>query len=164
MFPVIMMSANRLDKTGVLKAFKYGASDFLVKPIQSEILYEKIEKLRSENKINQSIKAKLPDGTMSEITTSSEIIYLEGHGVTVDTSTPYTKGEVIIFNSPFFMEYGIEDLKVVPKDTQEMGDTFHQFLSFEHVDREKLQKIQSIYSSLVEDVQKKQTGNFRGNE
>lgn len=159
--PIIMMSANRLDKAGVLQSFKYGASDFVVKPIQAEALYSKIEKLKSANKINKKVKAKLPDNTLSELTTKNEIIYLEEHGITIETSSPYTKDQHVIFNSDFFVKYGIEDLLVTAKDPEKVNGAHHQFLSFEKSDRQKLEKIRTIYNELSNQTEKQQEENFR---
>lgn len=160
--PIIMMSANRLDKTGIVQSFKFGASDFLVKPIQAEALYEKIEKLRLAQKINQRIKVKLPGNNNAEASTAIEILNLEQHGLTIETKIPFLKNETITLISPFFNEYGIEALKVVAKNCEEIRDVFHQFMSFEKVRGKDLEKMETIYSTLLEETQKSKQENFRG--
>ena len=44
--PVIFLTSNK-DKNYVIKAVKYGADDYVVKPIQKDVLLSKIEALLS---------------------------------------------------------------------------------------------------------------------
>ena len=159
--PIIMMSANRLDKEGVLCSFKFGASDFLVKPIQSEALYGKIEKLRQSNKLHKQIKVELPDSQASVLKFQTEIAHLEDHGLTVITNYPLVVGESFYLENDFLKKYGIDDLKVIVEITNQIKESFHSFVSFKEADEKKVETIQAIYSSLLESSQKSLQENFR---
>lgn len=45
--PVIFLTSNK-DKNYVIKAVKYGADDYVVKPVQKDVLISKIEALLSK--------------------------------------------------------------------------------------------------------------------
>lgn len=55
--PVIMVTTETLKKN-IIKAIEQGANDYIIKPVQSEILIQKIEKIINEfNLENQSCEA-----------------------------------------------------------------------------------------------------------
>lgn len=55
--PVIFLS-GRNDKSEVLKALQLGASAFMVKPLNTDVLYEKIEEVLAKKDIDEKIIAK----------------------------------------------------------------------------------------------------------
>ena len=160
--PIIMMSANRLDKSGVLQSFKYGASDFIVKPIRNNILIEKIEKLRKSSKLGEKIAVEIPGDRACTLSSNYQIARLESSGIVIEGPHPMSVGQILRFNSKFFEGYGIGDIDLTVQIVDRIGDSYQHYLNFSNAGKDKVQKIKTIYKSLADEMTLKKQSNFRG--
>jgi DNA-binding response OmpR family regulator len=105
--PIIMVTGKR-EREDVKRGLESGADDYIVKPIDPDILTAKVSSLLSRTTKKQtfaeaSVRAKADWSTKTEVTAVSEM------GVTLQSNFPAPVGAKIRLTSALFQEIGLSE-------------------------------------------------------
>lgn len=143
--PIIMMTASKHDTKHVKEAITLGAIDFLVKPIDAQILSSKLSALFS-NKSDWSERIINKTQTASIATASYQLdIYsISEMGIRIQSPLPLEKNKFIQIDWAVFNEAGIGPvtLKVIDCDSTENG--YSAYLSFLGLSEQHMQKLRQL--------------------
>ncbi|KYG68061.1 histidine kinase [Bdellovibrio bacteriovorus] len=120
--PVILLTGKR-EKSDIEKGIESGVNDYIVKPIDPELLLAKIRNLlvkKPEDTVqfsSASVRFKAEWETKTEITALSEL------GVTISSSTAVPVGKILRMNSPLFEEIGIPKIPLRIDSCEELTGT-----------------------------------------
>lgn len=109
--PVILLTGKR-EKSDVEKGIESGVNDYVVKPIDPELLLAKIRNLISKEEAAQESKQFLeaPVTFKAEWDTKTEVVAVSELGLTLHSNVPMPVGKIVRVNSPVFAEVGIEKM------------------------------------------------------
>lgn len=107
--PVILLTGKR-EKSDVEKGIESGVSDYVVKPIDPELLLAKISHLLSSQPKDSAQFLEAPANFKAEWETKTEVIAVSELGLTLQSSIPLPLGKIVRIQSPVFSEIGIEKM------------------------------------------------------
>lgn len=144
-FPIIMMTANRADQKSIKEAISLGASDFIVKPIDIQILSSKLDGLL-KNRIQWNewtiVNSGLPPVAM--VALPIEVQTISEMGLRFFSDRPVEVGGMIDFNWPVLKDVGIESLSLKVGECEKKGNGYSIYLMFLGVPEHQLQKIRQL--------------------
>lgn len=127
--PVIMMSADRLDQESVLSAHKYGACDFLVKPINNESLKNKVDQhiriVSNKNKWHHLSEKCLG---ISEI--DIQLIKLNKQQLVFESRNAFVGEQEVSLQAPFLASIGIDKIQVTIENVTPNKENYIYHASF----------------------------------
>jgi DNA-binding response OmpR family regulator len=135
--PVMVVSGKK-DKTDVGAAIKAGAKDYLVKPVDAEILKKKVMQLLTDQRSDWGeISVPPGDGTRGYYHTPSELVSINEVSATFKSKFPLPIKETTNIYAPILEEAGINGCHVRVLDCKK-GDA-HYYIQFELVGLNQIQ-------------------------
>lgn len=129
--PIIVVTGRR-EKKDIEKGIESGADDYIVKPIDPEILISKVDSLLTKKP--RTTEHFTPGAVKSPASweTTTEIVQITEVGLDVTSSLPVPVGYRIKLKSPFFAELGIEPpfLRVISCELRPSQNHYHITLHF----------------------------------
>lgn len=144
-FPIIMMTANRADQKSIKEAISLGANDFIVKPIDIQILSSKLDGLlKNRTEWNEWTIANSGLQTIATVSLPIEVQTISEMGLRFFSDRPVQVGTMIEFNWPVLKNVGIESLSLKVGECQRKGEAFSIYLMFLGVPEYQLQKLRQL--------------------
>ena len=116
--PVAVLTARR-EKKDVEMALKFGADDYIVKPIDAHLFVTKVENLlsKSPDQEGQSF-AEIPTSRPGTLLLTTQIRAVSELGLTLISNTPLKEKTTYQFDTPIFQEINVPSclLKVITCD------------------------------------------------
>jgi DNA-binding response OmpR family regulator len=106
--PIIMLTGKR-EKSDVEKALVAGADDYIVKPIDPDILTTKIKNLINKSELDNAF-VEAPVNVIATILTKTEIISISEIEIKILSNVQMSPGQVYKITSPFFKELMIDSV------------------------------------------------------
>ena len=106
--PIIMLTGKR-EKADVEKALIVGADDYIVKPIDPDILTAKIKSLISKSEA-QSEFVEAPVGYMATVLTKTEILTISEIEIKLISNIQMSPGQMYKISSDFFKQLNIDSV------------------------------------------------------
>jgi CheY-like chemotaxis protein len=129
--PIIMVTGRR-EKRDIERAIQNGADDYVVKPVDPEILISKVNSLLEKK---PRAKDSFTPGAVkvaAEWDMPTEIVQISELGLEIHSSLPVPVGHKVKLNSEFFGELGISPpfLRVVACEWRPEDNLFHVKVHF----------------------------------
>lgn len=105
--PVILLTGKR-EKSDVEKGLESGVNDYVVKPIDPELLLAKIRNLLALESTNTMNFIEAAVNAKAEWETKTEIVSVSEMGLTLHSNLSLPLGKIMRVNSPIFAEIGID--------------------------------------------------------
>ncbi len=106
--PIIMLTGKR-EKSDVEKALTAGADDYIVKPIDPDILTVKIQNLI--DKSNENIEfVEAPVNAAATVLTKTEIVSMSEIDIQLTSNIQMTPGQIYKITSDHFRQLGIDSV------------------------------------------------------
>jgi DNA-binding response OmpR family regulator len=144
-FPIVMMTANRHESKDIKEAISLGAKDFIVKPIDVQILTSKLDGLL-KNKADWS-EWTIKNSGMPAIATANlqiEILSISEMGIRLSSKMPFEKNKFIQVSWPIFIDAGIGPVNLKVVDCEADAQGFSIYLTFLGVPEHQLQKLRQL--------------------
>jgi len=106
--PIIMLTGKR-EKSDVEKALTAGADDYIVKPIDPDILTVKIHSLLEKSN-SQTEFVEAPVNAQATVLTKSEIISISEIEIKLISNIQMTPGQIYKITSDFFKQLGLDSV------------------------------------------------------
>jgi DNA-binding response OmpR family regulator len=119
--PIIMLTGKR-EKADVEKALTVGADDYIVKPIDPDILTVKIKNLLQKSEIDSSF-VEAPVQAIAHILTKSEIIAISEIDLKMITNFPLAAGQMYKVTSDFFKQLEIDVVNTRVASCESLSET-----------------------------------------
>lgn len=115
--PIILLTGKR-EKEDIQKGIEVGVNDYVVKPLDPELLMGKISHLLALDNADSSHFAEAAVGYSAELSTKIEITAVSELGLNLTSNLPLPSGKIFRLKSKFFDEVGIDvlPLRVVSCD------------------------------------------------
>ncbi len=149
--PILLVTGRR-ERKDVEKGIKSGADDYLIKPIDPDILLSKIDGLLLKKGKSSTQFARGTTKTPAAWDVPTEIVEISEIGLVVHSALPAPPGLKLKLNSTFFSEVGIESpfLRVVSCEHRVAQGLYYITLHFVGVSEKDLTPIRLwIRSSLL---------------
>ncbi|MBX2986986.1 MAG: response regulator [Bdellovibrionaceae bacterium] len=104
--PIVLLTGKR-EKADVEKGIQSGADDYIVKPVDPEILFAKIAHLLDRSAHQKTTFAEAPAAAKGVWDTKTEIISVSELGLTIRSGLAVPLGSLQKLDSPLFEEIGI---------------------------------------------------------
>ncbi|MEK2646256.1 response regulator transcription factor [Bdellovibrio sp. BCCA] len=104
--PVILLTGKR-ERSDVEKGIDSGANDYIVKPIDPELLIAKIRNILTSKPTDSVQFASAVVQFKGEWEIKTEVMSISELGLTVISAIPLPVGKILRLNSPIFEEIGI---------------------------------------------------------
>lgn len=148
--PFIMMTASKHENRHIMEAVELGAKDFIVKPIDPEILLSKLSNLlkTSEESWSERIINPADFQVVADLSVSTKIYSISEMGMTILSDTGLSINTVIHLNWKLFLEneIGTVPLKVV--DCTSKDKSFLIEVTFLAIPEPSLKKIRQLISKI----------------
>lgn len=119
--PIIMLTGKR-EKADVEKALIAGADDYIVKPIDPDILTTKIKNLLEKSEpANVFIEA--PVNEIATLMTKTEILSISEIEIKLLSNVQMTPGQVYKITSPFLTQLGLESINTRAASCEKSTDS-----------------------------------------
>jgi CheY-like chemotaxis protein len=105
--PVILLTGKR-EKSDVEKGIESGVNDYIVKPIDPELVLAKVANLLATKKQDGPQFQEAAVKLKAEWETKTEVVAVSELGLTVHSNIPMPPGKILKMNSTVFSEIGIE--------------------------------------------------------
>jgi len=110
--PVVLLTGKR-ERSDVEKGIEAGVDDYIVKPIDPELLIAKIRNLLSSVQSESGVHfAEAPVSAKADFELKTQIISISELGLHLHCNIPLPFGRIIKLRSPLFDEIGIPPLPV----------------------------------------------------
>lgn len=124
--PVILLTGKR-EKADVEKGIESGANDYVIKPIDPELLLAKIQSLLVKSAKDSAHFVEAPAHVKAEWETKTEIMTVSELGMTVKSNVPMPIGLVLWLSSSLYEEIGISKLPVRVISSEEIQSPSEKF-------------------------------------
>ncbi|HWU41990.1 MAG TPA: response regulator [Bdellovibrio sp.] len=104
--PIILLTGRR-EKSDVEKGIESGVNDYVIKPIDPELLLAKIKNLLTSTKQETTSFLEAAIKYKAEWETKTEIISVSELGLTLRSNISMPLGKIVRVNSPIFGDIGI---------------------------------------------------------
>ena len=111
--PIIMLTGKREQKD-VDRALSVGANDYIMKPIDPDLVTSKVKELLSQSvKLSDFVEA--PMSATASVQTKTDIIKISESGLTLNANIAMIVGQMYRISSEFFKDLGFEsaNLRVI---------------------------------------------------
>ena len=105
--PIIMLTGKR-EKADIERALSVGANDYIVKPIDPDILVAKVKSILSEAELKQTSFATAPVSAQAIITVKTEITTISENEIKLVANYQLMPGQLYRFSSDFFKQFDID--------------------------------------------------------
>jgi DNA-binding response OmpR family regulator len=105
--PIIMLTGKR-EKADIERALSVGANDYIVKPIDPDILVSKVKSILQQNESKQSNFASALVSAQATVTLKTDIISISESEIKFVTNYQLTPGQLYRFTSDFFRNFDID--------------------------------------------------------
>ena len=149
--PIIMMTASRHESKHILEAVKLGASDFVIKPLDPDILKAKLDLLIAKSG-KQTFSERLINPadfkTQGLLSQECSLYSISEMGLSVLSKAPMKVHSTVNFSCSLFIDNEIDSvtLRVVESLAQE--DKFVVHLTFLGLPEPKLKKIRQLVNKV----------------
>ncbi|WII73841.1 response regulator [Bdellovibrio sp. 22V] len=109
--PVILLTGKR-EKSDVEKGIESGVSDYVIKPIDPELLMAKVRNLLPHNPEEKVYFVEAAVKYQAEWETKTEIVSVSEMGLMIQSNTPMAVGKITRLNSSLFGDIGIPKIPV----------------------------------------------------
>jgi len=129
--PVIMMSATRLQSEDIQRALKLGADDFVVKPLDPQIVQAKLERVLKGKTTWHEYDLAASEVCAGTVELGLKIRAVNELGVRVESGVPLPSGKVVKISLDFFERLGLRanSLKVIESAKTARGN-YLSYLAF----------------------------------
>ena len=142
--PIIMLTGKR-EKADIERALSVGANDYIVKPIDPDILISKVKSILQQNESNQSNFAAALVSAQATVTLKTDIISISESEIKFTTNYQLTPGQLYRFNSDFFRNFDVDTLNTriteCSKSTDAAANSFSISAQFIGLSDNELSKI-----------------------
>ncbi len=123
--PIIMLTGKR-EKADVEKALLVGADDYLIKPIDPDILMTKVKNLLEKNSVkNEFVQA--PVNQAAQIVTKTEILSISEVSLTLISNVQPTPGQLYKVHSDFLKQFELDNINLRISETTPLSENSHQY-------------------------------------
>lgn len=105
--PIIMLTGKR-EKADIEKALSVGANDYIVKPIDPDILVTKVKSILQQTESKQPGFAAAVVSAQATVAVKTEIVSISESEIKFVTNYQLTPGQLYRFSSDFFKNFDIE--------------------------------------------------------
>ncbi|MBC7457680.1 MAG: response regulator, partial [Bdellovibrionaceae bacterium] len=105
--PIIMLTGKR-EKADIERALSVGANDYIVKPIDPDILVSKVKIILQLNESSQSSFAAALVSAQATVAVKTDIISISESEIKFVTNYQLTSGQLYRFTSDFFRNFDID--------------------------------------------------------
>ena len=145
-YPIIMMTASKHEAKHIQEAITLGAKDFIVKPIDVQIVTSKLQGLLS-NRVDWGERELVgsPFKTEAIISHTINVVSISEMGLRVSTNAPLEKNRFVALNWSVLVdaEIGLVSLKVIDCEPAEKGG-YNSYLSFLGLPEHQLKKLRLL--------------------
>jgi DNA-binding response OmpR family regulator len=125
--PIIMLTGKR-EKADVEKALLAGADDYIVKPIDPDILTVKIQNLIDKNSHNTEF-VEAPVNAVATVITKTEIITMSEIEIKLISNIQMTPGQIYKVTSDHFRKLGIESVSTRVAQCEKLSESTYKILA-----------------------------------
>lgn len=124
--PIILLTGKR-EKSDVEKGIQSGVNDYIVKPLDPELLLAKVQNLLVKNpeEAVQYVHAKV--SIKAEWDSKTEVISVSELGMTLKSLVPMPVGKIVRIHSSLFSEIGIPEIPLRIDQCTEMSGAEGQY-------------------------------------
>ena len=123
--PIIMLTGKR-EKADVEKALIVGADDYLIKPIDPDILLTKVKNLLEKTAIkNEFVEA--PVKAAAQIVTKTEIVSISEVSISLMTNIQPSPGQLYKIQSDFLRQFDLENINIRVSEIKPINEALNQF-------------------------------------
>jgi CheY-like chemotaxis protein len=105
--PVMLLTGKR-EKSDIQRGIEVGVNDYVVKPLDPELLIAKIEKILATKSPESQQFAKASVNFTAEISSKTEVVLISELGLQLNSNIPLPVGKIWRLNSQLFAEIGID--------------------------------------------------------
>lgn len=142
--PIIMLTGKR-EKADIERALSVGANDYIVKPIDPDILVSKVKSILQLNESKQSNFAAALVSAQAVVTLKTDIVSISESEIKFVTNYQLTPGQLYRFTSDFFRNFDIDTVNTritdCSKSTETSVNTFNIAAQFIGLTDNELSKI-----------------------
>ncbi|WP_413577655.1 response regulator [Bdellovibrio sp. HCB290] len=109
--PVILLTGKR-EKSDVEKGLESGVNDYIIKPIDPDMLLAKVRTIVASNVNQTSAFSEAAVAVKAEWEIKNEIVAVSELGFTLHSSVPMPLGKILRVKSTIFNEIGIEPVAI----------------------------------------------------
>lgn len=124
--PIILLTGKR-EKEDIQKGIEVGVDDYVVKPLDPELLMAKVSHLLSRESFNESHFAEATVRFPAELTIKLEMTAVSELGFNLHSNLSLPVGKIFSFKSKFFDEVGMEPIPVRIASCDEISGSDHIF-------------------------------------
>ncbi len=139
----IIVTSERSDKLFIEKCITFGASDYVLKPIVSQSLLQKLERILGGRPRFAEVPMVADDTGYSEVVFSSHVVSIGEAGMSMWSPIPLDTDTVHRIRAKVFAQIGIHspDLKVVHCEPQDSG--FLVYFTFLGLKQKDIQNVRT---------------------
>jgi DNA-binding response OmpR family regulator len=147
--PCIVLS-GRNNKADILTSFKYGAKDYIIKPLTKEVFLKKIAPILDKNKQGVQDFHLKQGGDYSNlyVRTRIEALAINEYYITVESDNQIFNGQEIEFSMPMLEEIKIYKLRGRVSGVSRNGDKFRAKLEYKDLSDGERRKIDALLNRL----------------
>ncbi len=142
--PIIMLTGKR-EKADIERALSVGANDYIVKPIDPDILVSKVKSILQLNESKESNFAAALVSAQATVTVKTEIVSISESEIKFVTNYQLTPGQLYRFTSDFFRNFDIDTVNTriteCVKSTETSVNSFNIAAQFIGLTDNELSKI-----------------------
>lgn len=134
--PVVFIS-DRTEKAFIQRCIQLGANDYLIKPVDSKILLQKVERILGGRPRFAEVPISEDETGYSEVVFQSHVVSIGETGMVIWSPIPLDQDATHRIRAKVFAQIGIHspDLKVVHCEPQEQGyNVYFSFVGMKDLD------------------------------
>lgn len=139
--PIIMLTGKR-DAADVQKAIQVGANDYMVKPVDPDILTSKVEKLIA-NLGDQSDFVHAPVNQTASMPLKITITSTSETNLKFSSNVNFIPGQIYKISSDFFKIFETESVSIRINTTEQVGSTFNISANYVGLSEKELSHIRA---------------------
>ncbi len=124
--PIIMLTGKR-EKADIEKALSVGANDYIVKPIDPDILVTKVKSILQQTESKQPGFAAAVVSAQATVTVKTEIVSISESEIKFVTNYQLTPGQLYRFSSDFFKNFDIDTVNTRITDCNKSEASINTF-------------------------------------
>lgn len=121
--PIIMLTGKR-EKSDIEKAVSVGANDYIIKPVDADILISKVRNLIEKNS-SQPDFIHAPVNVAATVQTKCDIISVSEIEVTLHTNFQINVGQLYRLSSSFLKDNEIDSINIRITDCRQLENSTH---------------------------------------
>jgi DNA-binding response OmpR family regulator len=142
--PIIMLTGKR-EKADIERALSVGANDYIVKPIDPDILISKVKSILQQTESKQSSFAAALVSAQATVTVKTDIVSISESEIKFVTNYQLTPGQLYRFSSDFFRNFDVDTVNTritdCNKSSEATSNSFNITAQFIGLSDNELSKI-----------------------